>query len=141
MEKGYMRSNGLLFTVFLLILGAVRATSNAPAPPPAPFLITLHVANAPGKDYFDLDNPHSSFDVTIKNVSPKPQIIWKDWCSNGYYAVSLSVTEINGKRLSKPFGIIKSSHAWAANFPDPQTLKPGEETERRDFCLRFGTAL
>ena len=129
-----MRCNCCLMPVAILLSFCTgSAMADVPTSQPVPFLVTLNVPDAPGKDYFDLDNPHSSFNVTIKNTSSKPQIIWKDWCSWGYYTVSLSVIAINGKTLSKPFGITKGGRSWAANFPDPQTLQPGEEAVRHIF--------
>jgi hypothetical protein len=129
-----MRRNFCPMLVAILLSFCIgSAMADVPAPQPAPFLVTLNVPNATGKEYFDLDNPRSSFNITIKNISSKPQIIWQDWCSWGYYTVSLSVVAINGKTLSKPLGITKGGRSWAANFPDPQTLKPGEEAVRQIF--------
>ena len=109
---------GLAAAGMLLLCGASHADPNAAASPPAPFVITLHVANAPGKDYFDLDNPNSSFDITVKNVSSVPRSV-------GFLDCALRITAINGHNLSIPH-IISPTGMWAAYAL--QRIQPGEQT-------------
>lgn len=114
----------------LLSCAASHADPNATASPPAPFLITLHVDNAPEKDYFDLDNSKSSFDVTIKNTTNLPQKVWGDRFPPGYDAIALHITAINGQVLSIPVGVGKGPRAWAANARYTVTVYPGKEIEQ-----------
>ncbi len=123
----------LAAAVLFLCCAASPADPNTAALLPAPFVITLHVANAPGKDYFDLDDSNSSFDLTIKNISNGPQKIYAEWCASGYYNVSLRITAINGQLLSVPVPISKELRPWAANATHTDTICPGRVIERHIF--------
>ena len=109
-------------TIALLLCGIVSyadSSSVTPPPSPAPFSITLHVADAPGKDYFDLDNPNSSFDIIVKNISSKPRYV-------GFLDCALQITAINGCKLSSPCHVVAIG-AWSAYAA--QLINPGEETD------------
>ncbi len=121
----------LAAAALLLSCAASHADPNTTASPPAPFAITLHVANAPGKDYLDLDNPNSSFDVTIKNITNVPQKVWVDWLPPGYYAITLHITAINGQVLSVPFAVGKELRGWSASTPKTETVYPNQEIEQQ----------
>ena len=112
----------LATAALLLCCPASHADPNSVALPsaslPAPFSITLHVANAPGRDYCDLDNPNSSFDITIKNTSTVPRFV-------GFLDCALQITAINGHKLSTPH-CISPVGMWSAYAP--QRIQPGEET-------------
>jgi hypothetical protein len=131
MPLNHFRLSLVAAALLLPSCAVTQAEPNSTPSPPSPFLVTLHVANAPGKDYFDLDNPNSSFDVTLKNITNVPQKVWVDWLPPGYYAVALHITAINGQVLSAPFIVGKELCGWAANTPKTEMVYPNEEIERR----------
>jgi len=65
-------------------------------------------------------NPH--FHVIVSNVSDKPQRIWREWCSWGYYGLSFELTDSTGKtRIAK-----KKPRDWTKNYPDFWTIAAHE---------------
>jgi len=62
------------------------------------------------------------FHVLVTNISDRPQRIWEDWNSWGYYMLSFEITAPNGK----VWHIEKGPHAWKRNFPSWWTLPPHE---------------
>jgi len=64
----------------------------------------------------------SHFHVLISNVSDKPQKIWREWCSWGYYALSFEITDESGKTWTAT----KKARDWDKNFPDSWTLAAKE---------------
>ncbi len=124
----------LAATALLLCCVASHADPTTTASPPAPFLITLHVANAPGKDCFDLDNPGSSFDITFKNTSAVPQTVPDD---EAMFGMGVAIIAINGNTLSSPCGLAKHGRAWSAFRSRQQTLMPGQETIRHILLSEY----
>ena len=113
--RSYLAAAALLFGS-----ATSHADPNAPAPPPEPFLVTLHVANTHSQDYLDLDNPSSSFDITVKNMSSDAKYI-------GYRNFTLQIAAIGAYKLSVPYRIV-DRRMWAAAYA-LQLIQPGEETE------------
>jgi hypothetical protein len=62
------------------------------------------------------------FHVIITNSSDTPKRIWQEWCSWGYFALSLELTDENGKTWTAT----KRTRAWSKNYPDYWTLGPQE---------------
>ena len=61
-------------------------------------------------------DPH--FHVIISNTSDKPQRIWREWCSWGYYGLSFEFTDATGKTwIAK-----KKPRDWTRNLPDFWTV-------------------
>jgi hypothetical protein len=66
-------------------------------------------------------NPH--FYVIVSNVSKKPQRVWKEWCSWGYFALSFEITDKSGKTW---IAERDQSRQFTMNFPDLWVLAPKE---------------
>ena len=65
-------------------------------------------------------DPH--FHVIVSNISDKPQKIWREWCSWGYYSLSFELSDKSGKKWVAKKGM----SVWTKNYPDWSTLKPHE---------------
>ena len=123
-----------MLVVLLLILRIDATLADAPTPQPAPFLISLHIANTPGHDYLDLDNPNSSFDITLKNVSSVPQTI----TDRLFIPFGVEITAINGTNLSAPVGLGDRRGFMTSAFSlQIKTLQPGEELAKRIFVVNL----
>ena len=66
--------------------------------------------------------PTQHFHVIITNTSGKPLLLWKEWCSWGYYTLSFEVMDENGKKTH----VKKMPRPWTKNFPDSITILPGD---------------
>lgn len=66
--------------------------------------------------------PEQHFHVVITNISKEPVRLWREWCSWGYYSLSFTVLDANGKETI----LKKAPRGWRKNFPDAMTLAPGE---------------
>ncbi|MGA3285015.1 MAG: hypothetical protein ABSD57_11235 [Verrucomicrobiota bacterium] len=62
------------------------------------------------------------FHVIVSNTSDKPQRIWREWCSWGYYGLTFEFADENGKKWVAK----KKPQVWTRNFPDWWTLDPHE---------------
>ena len=62
-----------------------------------------------------------SFPVVVTNTSDKPVKVWREWCSWGYYNLSLRL-EIGDKDVE----LVKPPRGWGKNYPDAAELAPGE---------------
>lgn len=89
-------------------------------------------------DSTDISNPDFHFTVLIQNVSNHPVTIWKRWCSTGAFNVHFFVNSEDGQKFKVPKEIESGGMVkWAANFPDPLVLQPGE-IDVRDFFRYLG---
>jgi len=64
----------------------------------------------------------SPFYVVLTNTSKHDLIVWKEWCSWGYYCLSFTVTLPDGKE----FQIKKYPREWSRNFPDTYIIHPNQ---------------
>ena len=64
--------------------------------------------------------------VVITNTSQEPVNLWREWCSWGYFCVTLDAVNDAGHKVS----IRKKPRGWSKNFPAPWTLRAGESTHR-----------
>jgi hypothetical protein len=62
------------------------------------------------------------FRVLMKNTSGRPLLIWKQWCSFGYFNLHYQVTRSNGQK----FDLRRRGGSWTWNFPDGKNVLPGE---------------
>ena len=62
------------------------------------------------------------FDVVVANTSDKPQRIWREWCSWGYFGLTFEFTDENSKKWVAE----KEGQIWTVNAPDWWTLEPHE---------------
>lgn len=71
------------------------------------------------------------FSVVITNISDKPQKLWKEWCSWGYFSLSFEIEE-NGKI----YQVEKAPRSWFRNYPDCWLVYPNESLV---IDVRFGS--
>lgn len=121
----------IVLAVGMIAAAFAPVQAGTPATQPTPFQVTLRVPPSAGKSYADLNEQGSFFTVTIRNISSLP-VILSDSDSLGYCVVSLRITAVNGKTLSKPITSLRVNgiHTWHRNFRERQILQPGEQTER-----------
>ena len=64
----------------------------------------------------------TAFYASLTNKSDRPLMVWKEWCSLGYFNLTFECTRGNGEvfALQRIFGY------WTRSFPDPYWVKPGE---------------
>jgi len=62
------------------------------------------------------------FHVIVSNISDKPQRIWHEGCSWGYYGLSFEFADEHGKKWTAN----KKQKPWRRNFPDWWILEPHE---------------
>jgi len=67
-------------------------------------------------------SPAPAFDAVLTNTSDHPLVLWKEWCSFGYFNLSFQVTRADGE----VFILRRLVGSWYGNFPDPQTVAPGQ---------------
>ncbi len=67
------------------------------------------------------------FPVVITNLSNRPLGVWREWCSWGYFNLSLEVRTSDGRKVQLEK---KRDRGWTRNFPDWYTLDPGESVIR-----------
>lgn len=60
------------------------------------------------------------FYVIVTNQSDRPVRVWREWCSWGYFALSLEAKTPDGRA----FQIKKKPTAWTKNFPDYFIILP-----------------
>ena len=72
-------------------------------------------------EYIFQDNT-AHFDVIVTNTSDKPQRIWREWCSWGYFGLTFEFKDENGKKWFAK----KEGQDWTVNAPDWWTLEPHE---------------
>lgn len=63
-----------------------------------------------------------SLDVVIVNTSDQTQRVWRDWCSWGYYNLSLEFRDGDGNT----WVCEKKPRGWTKNYPDAAELAAGE---------------
>jgi hypothetical protein len=67
-------------------------------------------------------DPTSHFHVVLSNASSRPQRVWQDCCSWGYYALSFELVDESGtKWVAK-----RAQTGFTVNYPAYWTLGPGE---------------
>ncbi len=62
-----------------------------------------------------------TFTVVVTNTSAKPVRVWRDWCSWGYFNLSLGFEDGDAERV-----VEKEQRGWNKNYPDAAELAPGE---------------
>jgi hypothetical protein len=67
-------------------------------------------------------NRTNHFHVIVSNTSDKPQRIWQEWCSWGYFGLTFEFTDEHGKKWVAN----KKERSWTRNFPDWWILEPHE---------------
>lgn len=113
----------LLLSIQLAL--ALAATNSLAEDSPIAVYITIPTDNGERRidnvEYIFQDNA-AHFDVIVTNTSDKPQRIWREWCSWGYYGLTFEFTDENGKK----WFACKKGRGWTMNAPDRWTLEPHE---------------
>ena len=66
------------------------------------------------------------FPVVITNLSKRSLGVWREWCSWGYYTLSLEARTSDGRKVQ----LRKKERTWTRNIPDYWKLAPGESLVR-----------
>jgi hypothetical protein len=111
-----MRS--LLLTTLLVATSMVADTYAAESP----LSISIAVPARNGERRIEYRDKSTHFHVIISNTSDKPQQIWREWCSWGYFGLSFEFTDERGKKWTAK----KKPRLWTVNAPDWLTLQPQE---------------
>ena len=78
------------------------------------------VLESPGKgrQFINLRLP---FYVVLTNTTDHDLMVWKEWCSDGYFNLTFEFTGKDGKVVK----VEKEGRAWDKNFPDGFVVNPG----------------
>jgi hypothetical protein len=107
----------LIILLFAVMCVAQNATAGDPL-----ISVTIAVPMHKGERQIEYLESNSHFHVIIANTSDKPQRIWREWCSWGYFGLTFEFTDQNGKKWVAR----KEATAWTRNFPDWWTLEARE---------------
>ena len=64
---------------------------------------------------------YQPFHVVVTNQSDAPVTVWREWCSWGYFSLSLEIKAQDGA-ISR---LTKQSRGWDRNFPCPYVIRSG----------------
>jgi len=81
-------------------------------------LLSVALPKSHGKRHLQAGGP---FDTVVTNLSPEPIRVWRDWCSWGYFNLSLEFR--SGERT---WLATKKVPIWTINYPDEAELAAGE---------------
>jgi hypothetical protein len=107
--------------VLTTLLSSSHAADEA-APGPFKVQIVSRKSTGKGPRNIALYEKGDHFHVVVTNVSDNPAKVWKEWCSWGYYNLSLEARDPEGKVAT----ISKRPRGWDKNYPDPMEIAPGE---------------
>jgi hypothetical protein len=65
---------------------------------------------------------YSPFCVVLTNVTDHNLIIWKEWCSWGYFNLTFEFTGKDGQAVQ----VRKKDRNWSKNFPAPYVVEAGK---------------
>jgi len=84
--------------------------------------VSVAVPTGGGDRWLLLHQKGAHFHVIVSNISDRPQRVWKEWCSWGYYSLTFEITDGAGKSWT----VKKKNREWTKNFPDWWSLEPRE---------------
>jgi hypothetical protein len=88
----------------------------------SPFSLSIVIPPSyDGSRQVSVENKFSEFHVLLKNISGKPQRIWREWCSWGRHNLSFELT-IEGEKML----ITKTVISYLKNYPDDEVIDPNE---------------
>jgi hypothetical protein len=109
----------LFLTTIAVILSWQAAVSARPA---QPFTLAVVPTETDAQDRERSISISHEFDVVLSNVSAKPECIFEDWSSWGFFALSFKFVTDAGKKIKcgrcGPF-------IWTRNYPAVFTIPPG----------------
>ena len=88
----------------------------------SPISVSIAIPTGSGERGIEYRDRAAHFHVIVSNTSEKPQRIWKEWCSWGYFGLTF---EITGPTASKRIAE-KKLRDWTVNYPSWWTLDPLE---------------
>lgn len=88
----------------------------------SPISVSVAIPTRHGERRIEYGDRTTHFHVIVSNTSEKPQRIWREWCSWGYYGLTFEFADERGKKWVAK----KKPAIWTRNFPDWWTLAPGE---------------
>ncbi len=108
--------------VTTLVLAAdTLADDKAPAEE-SPISIEVAVPAHRGERRIEPRDRTTHFHVIVSNTSGKPQRIWREWCSWGYFGLTFEFTDEAGRKWVAK----KKGKNWTVNYPDWWDLEPRE---------------
>jgi len=106
----------------LTILFAAACVGENTMAEDSPVSVTVAIPAHNGERRVEHKDHAANFHVIVSNTSDKPERIWREWCSWGYYGLSFELTGENGEKRAAQ----KKPQSWTRNFPDWWTLDPHE---------------
>lgn len=83
-------------------------------------LTLMHSPSSPGDHVGEPRDTNAHFYVVVSNTSNKPQRIWQEWCSWGYFGLTFELSDETGKKWVAK----KNGGWWTMNFPSYWRLDP-----------------
>lgn len=112
----------LLLAVILGLAGMFTAHAREVPPAlPSPLRVSVAIPVHRGNRVLSL-GPNTRLHVVVTNMSNKPQRLWREWCSWGYYNLSFELKDAQGKMTA----LKKRVRGWSKNYPDWFELPAGE---------------
>lgn len=108
-----------LFAALILLLPPAYASESKPDASPLKLAVVPNGSHAKLGLSIDACQP---FYVVATNPSAAPVLVWKEWCSWGYYALTFEVQTADGATA----WIKKQSRGWDRNFPDSYIIAPDQ---------------
>lgn len=109
-------------TPLLTILFAVMSVVADMHAGESPISVSVAIPARNGERRIEHRDRTTHFHVIVSNSSDKPQRIWREWCSWGYFGLTFEFTDERGKKWVAK----KKPRDWTRNFPDWWTLEPHE---------------
>jgi hypothetical protein len=111
-------------TVFLihLFLGLMCSATNAADTDRSLQIAIALPQNRHNERVLSYSGGKKQFHVIVNNATDMPKRIWQEWCSWGYFALSLELTGNSGETWT----VKKKTRVWFRNYPDYWTLGPHE---------------
>lgn len=72
-----------------------------------------------------LSGNDATLSVVAMNASDKPMKLWRDWCSWGYYNVTLEFYDEHAVGGAKTWMVGKADRVWRKNYPDAAEVAAG----------------
>jgi hypothetical protein len=118
----------VLLAVFLVSLvsalpRSVDAGLLAPVPPDRKPALSITIAVPINHNHRSIHlGAKQPFHIVVKNTADKSVNLWREWCSWGYFNMTFEIDDGAGRVVT----IKKKPRDWTKNYPDWQTLRPGD---------------
>ncbi len=88
-------------------------------------IVSVATPKVHGVQEIKFDAADSTLSVVVTNVSDQPVRLWRDWCSWGYYNLTLEFADENAAGGEKTWVLAKKERGWSKNYPDAAEIAPG----------------